>query len=243
MESESSPMDCSSSKHSLEASNGNYLDADQVDFTTKEKYYYRSINKFYKKLPSKDIKLMMSIIDGESKISLRLFDWFVTKYSDKNVTTIKQDDDDETDRINVHISYKAQLKSFKKKYFDPFKRYKKFYYTFTIDSKKHKYLTTIGQLNFFKWSFKCNVIKYVEDNFDALSTEMLSSNKEDKDKKDKHDNSSKGSKTSKVDTLTTNKRHESKKDHVVIKKKDATITAKRVKSKLGAESKIIVSFD
>jgi len=246
MESESSPIDCSSSKASQEASSGTYLDANQVDFTTKEKYYYRSINKFYKKLTSKDIKFMMSIIDSESKISLRLLDWLVTKHSDKNVITIKQNDDD-NDRINVHISYKAQLKSFKKKYFDPFKRYKKFYYTFTIDDKKHKYLTTIGQLNFFKWSFKHNIIKYVEDNFDNLSTEMLSSNKEEKDKKDTNSRASKGGKnknkkTNKVDTSNINKKDKDK-DNVTVKKKDATITARRIKSDIKMENKIIVSFE
>ncbi len=245
MESESSPIDCSSSKASLEVNNEVYLDAAHVDFTTKEKYYYRSINKYYNKLTSKDIKFMMSIIDSESKISLRLLDWLVTKYSDKNVITIKYNDD-ETDRINIHISYKAQLKSFKKKYFDPFKRYKKFYYTFTIDGKKHKYLTTIGQLNFFKWSFKHNIIKYVGDNFDSLSTEMLSSNKDEKDKKDNNSRASKGSKTSKAskaNTSTVDKRRDSKKDHVVVKKKGATITAKRIKSDIKTENRIILSFE
>ena len=54
--------------------------------------------------------------------------------------------------FNVHISYKAQLQSYKKKYFDPFRRRKKFYYKYNKEENKYFY-TTIGQLNFFRWIF------------------------------------------------------------------------------------------
>ena len=69
---------------------------------------------------------MIDIINGKSEISLRILDWFVTRYSNKYKITI--DMGDEEDIFNVHISYKAQLKSYKKKYFDPFRRKKKFFF-------------------------------------------------------------------------------------------------------------------
>ncbi len=228
METESTLIDCSSSKDSIDTNNGNYLDAKDMEFSRKETYYYRSIDKYYKSLPSSVIRQMISIIDSESKISLRQLDWLVTKYADKNTIVIKLNGDD-SDRVNIHISYKAQLKSFKKKYFDPFKRHKKFYYTFIIDGKKEKYLTTIGQLNFFRWSFKYGIIKYVENNFDSLTAEMFASNKEEKEKKEK--DSKDKSKNGKKKTKT------------VVKKKGFTVTAKRIKSLRNKENKIIVSFD
>jgi hypothetical protein len=222
MESDSTLIDCSSSKDSQDTNSGNYLDAKDVKFTTKETYYYRSIDKYYKKLPSQVIKQMIAIVNSESKISLRQLDWFVTKHADKNIIIINQNNDN-SDRISVHISYKAQLKSFKKKYFDPFRRLKKFYYTFNVNGKKEKILTTIGQLNFFRWAFKNNIIKYVEDNYDSLTNEMIVSNKKEKE--------------------TKSKSSEKKKSKVVVKKKGITVTAKKVKSLMNEDNKIIVSFD
>ena len=39
------------------------------DFTTKEKYYYKMVNNFFKNYK---IEIMINIIDGKSNISLRI---------------------------------------------------------------------------------------------------------------------------------------------------------------------------
>jgi hypothetical protein len=200
-----------------------YLDAKNMDFTTKEKYYYRSIDKYYKQLSIDIIKLMIPIINSESKISLRQLDWLVTKYADKNMIIIKTNNE----RINVHISYKAQLKSFKKKYFDPFKRYKKFNYTFKIDNKDVKIVTTIGQLNFFKWVFKTEIINYVNNNFNILTPEMKKDKEKEKKDKDKE-----------VDTNSI-----SSNSKISISKNGLVITANKIQSLMNKDNKIIVSFD
>ena len=44
--------------------------------------------KFYNK--NNNIDKILPIINGESKISLRLIDWFVTNYSKKHFTIIKK---------------------------------------------------------------------------------------------------------------------------------------------------------
>ena len=211
----------SSSMGSTETNNSNYKDAKDVKFTAKEMYYYRAIDKFYRKVDNDKIKLMINIIYGNSEISLRLLDWFVTKYADQNVIKIKQDDGE---KLNIHISYKAQLKSFKKRYFDPFRRLQKFYYNFGKNNQK--LLTTIGQLNFFKWAFRHNIIKYVQSNFNKLSTAMIISNKEDKLKKKKKKENIKNRKT-----------------ETKLKIKGITITAKKAANSSPSERKIIVSFD
>jgi hypothetical protein len=100
---------------------------------------------------------------------------------------------------------------------------------FILNGKKEKYLTTIGQLNFFKWAFKYKIIKYVETNYSKLSAEMFASNKEEKEKKEKKSKF-------KNKNLQKSKR-------VVINKKNCTIIAKKVKSKVNDENRIIVSFD
>ena len=65
----------------------------------------------------KKINNMINIINGKSYISLRILDWFVTKHSDKYKIKYKNKNDEDGSFFNVHISYEAQLKSFKKQYF------------------------------------------------------------------------------------------------------------------------------
>jgi hypothetical protein len=171
-----------------------------LNFTSKETYYYKMITNFFKEIENNKVQKMLNIINGKSKISLRLLDWFVTRYAKKHKTgynTENEEDNFSSDSITtiddtdinlnkyfaVHISYKAQLKSYKKKYFDPFRRRKKFYYKYDKnDSTKFLY-TTIGQLNFFRWAFSNNIIEYVEENYDEINKAMIKSNKEDKERK------------------------------------------------------------
>lgn len=166
---------------------------DSINLTTKEKYYYIFIKKFFKSLDQQKIDKMINIVNEKSKISLRQLDWFVTRYSNKNIKNKKitykltnETKEDDVNNFNVHISYKAQLKSYRKKYFDPFRRRSKFYFNFNIDETKKtkkQLLTTIGQLNFFRWAFQYEVIDYVEQHYDEISNAMIQSNKDDKKRK------------------------------------------------------------
>ena len=134
------------------------------------------IEKFFNKCENLNIEKMINIINGENLVSLRFLDWFVTRYcylyklSYKFINNFIKEEN-----FNINISYKAQLKSFKKKYFDPFRRKKKFYFIInkninTNEHKKYIILTTIGQLNFFRWAITNNIITYTETNYkDILS--------------------------------------------------------------------------
>ncbi len=152
-------------------------------FTKKELCYYRMINKFFIDCNKSDIIKMIDIINGKSEISLRVLDWFVTKYSKKRIGVCVNKENKETEVFDIRISYKSQLKAFKKRYFDPFRRRKKFKYNY--DSNEY-INTTIGQLNFFKWAISNNIIKYVEDNLIQINKAMNISNKEDKTRKKKN---------------------------------------------------------
>lgn len=178
-------------------------DIDEMQFTSKETYYCNAVKKFFKTLDSDKIDLMLDVIEGQSNISLRLLDWFVTRFANKYkisycLETLNNVTQNENYRFNVHISYKAQLKSYKKRYFDPFRRRKKFFFSFKNNSKPNsqdvclekKLCTTIGQLNFFKWAFSNKLLEYVQKNFDIISKAMIVSNKEDKNRKNKDSKSS-----------------------------------------------------
>lgn len=148
-----------------------------VDLKKKEKMLYDVIHDFFKKCSQEEINKIIDIIEGKYIISLRFLDWFVTRYCYLYKTSITVDNiyNKEQD-FNINISYKAQLKSFKKKCFDPFKRKNKFYYSFkesNLTNKNSPILTTLGQLNFFKWILSFDIIKYVENNFDIINDKII----------------------------------------------------------------------
>jgi hypothetical protein len=149
-----------------------------VDIESKDKLLLDSIDTFFIK---NDIKIMVSIINGESNISLRLLDWFVTNHSKKNnIKYIIDNIYDEQILFDVSADYKGQLKAYNKKYFDPFCRKQRIQYKY---NDKFILITTIGQLNFFKWAIQNNIIGYIEDNLTNLEIEMISYYKDKKNKK------------------------------------------------------------
>lgn len=158
----------------------------ELTLSKKETYHYKIIDKYYKMLNINDITTLIEIVEKKSKVSLRLIDWFVTKYSYKYKVRLETNTDPSSidNGFNVHISYKAQLQSYKKKYFDPFRRRKRLKFKYFFDKeKKISLCTTIGQLNFFKWAFTNNIVNYVINNYEIISKAMTQSNKLDKSKK------------------------------------------------------------
>jgi len=132
---------------------------------------------YYKKDNNANMNKMLSIINGESRISLRIVDWFATNYAKKhytvyNITEILDSEKIEK-RFKVYVNYKLNLKAYAKKRFDPFCRWERI----TIPYDNSKYIqTTIGQLNFFKWAIENDVIKYLENNYLDIELDMNSRN-------------------------------------------------------------------
>jgi hypothetical protein len=117
----------------------------------------------------------MYIINGESKISLRIVDWFVTNYAKKYYTVYELllPDTTETVRFKVYNDYKLKLKAYSKKRFDPFCRWERI----QIPYDTEKYMeTTIGQLNFFKWAIENRIVDYICDNYGDIETDMNNRN-------------------------------------------------------------------
>ena len=116
---------------------------------------------------------MMKIINGESPISLRIVDWFVTNYSKKNFVVYELSQNNHTSRLKVFNDYKLKLKAYSKKRFDPFCRWERI----TIPYDNNRYMeTTIGQLNFFKWALQNNVIRYIEEHYKEIEADMNNRN-------------------------------------------------------------------
>ena len=113
---------------------------------------------------------MMNIINGESNISLRIVDWFVTKYAKKYYTVYELSTKaNNSSRFKVYNDYKLKLKAYSKRRFDPFCRWERI----TIPYDDDNYMeTTIGQLNFFKWAIEHQIIDYITKNYNEIEKDM-----------------------------------------------------------------------
>ena len=136
---------------------------------TQNELLMKNLMEFYKN--SENLNRMMRIINGESKISLRIVDWFVTNYSKKQYTVYSLDGG--STRFKVYNDYKLKLKAYSKKRFDPFCRWERI----TIPYDTEKFMeTTIGQLNFFKWAIENKIIDFIETNYQVIEDDMNSRN-------------------------------------------------------------------
>jgi hypothetical protein len=118
---------------------------------------------------------MLQIINGHSKISLRIIDWFATNYAKKYFTVyaINNEYSKGSRRFKVYVDYKLKLKAYSKKRFDPFCRWDRI----TIPYKNGTFIqTTIGQLNFFKWAIENDIVQYIEQHYDTVEDDMNARN-------------------------------------------------------------------
>jgi hypothetical protein len=137
------------------------------------KFYQTDVDGVYN--PENNFDKMLKIITGDSKISLRIIDWFTTNYAKKNFTIYMLNGQ----RFKVYDDYKLKLKAYSKKRFDPFCRYQKI----SIPYRDGKFIeTTIGQLNFFKWSIENKIVDYIEEHYDVIEKDMNSRNSASKRK-------------------------------------------------------------
>ncbi len=134
------------------------------NYSTQNDILLEKLMVFYK--VDNNLEKMLNIINGKSNISLRIVDWFVTNYSKNNFTVIEQINGS---RIKVYNDYKLKLKAYSKRRFDPFCRWDRI--TVPLDSTR-SIETTIGQLNFFKWALENQIIKYINDYYNLIDSDM-----------------------------------------------------------------------
>lgn len=152
-----------------------------ANYTTQNDLLLNNLMDFYKE--SNLLDKMLKIITGESKISLRIVDWFATNYAKKNYITYLIT---ENQRFKVYVDYKLKLKAYSKRRFDPFCRWDRISIPYKTDTFIE---TTIGQLNFFKWALENKVVDYIEENYETIEKDMNNRNSTSKRKEVIVDNS------------------------------------------------------
>jgi hypothetical protein len=184
--------------------------------STQNDLLLKNLLKFYQ--VDNNLKKMLDIINGESRISLRIVDWFATNYAKKMFSVYTIERNGITQRFKVYCDYKLKLKAYSKKRFDPFCRWDRISIPYGDDGTHIQ--TTIGQLNFFKWALDNNVVKHIEDNFEDIEHDMNSRNSTAKNK-------------DKPNAVQTNK----------TRKKREELSISAVKTVKKEQVEIIVKFD
>ena len=185
-----------------------------TSYATKNDLLLNNLMEFYKN--EENMNKMLKIITGESKISLRIVDWFATNYAKKYYTLYTITDSNGTERrFKVYVDYKLKLKAYSKENFDPFCRWERI----TIPYKGETFIeTTLGQLNFFKWTLENKIIDYIETNYADIEKDMNSRN-------------------------STSKRKETQADATKTRKKREELSVSATKSIKKEKVEIVVSFN
>lgn len=120
------------------------------------------------------LRKMLSIINGETNISLRIVDWFVTNFAKKYFTVYDVTAENGcVTRFKVYNEYKLKLKAYSKQRFDSFCRWERIMVPLDDDSNIE---TTLGQLNFFKWAIENQILDYIRENYDDIERDMNARN-------------------------------------------------------------------
>ena len=215
-------------------------------YTTQNTLLLTNLLKFYEQNGNLDV--MLQIINGHSKISLRIIDWFATNYAKKYFTVyaINNEYSKGSRRFKVYVDYKLKLKAYSKKRFDPFCRWDRI----TIPYKNGTFIqTTIGQLNFFKWVIENDIVQYIEQHYDIIEDDMNARNSTSK--RSSSSNSSTASSLSSIssgsscddNSIANEVKNEIKSEKNKTRKKREELSVSAIKSIKTENVEVVVSFE
>ena len=130
-----------------------------------------------------NLEILLPIILQKTRLSLRSLDWFVTNYCKKYNISYPLVKENETISFSPFKRYKLQLKAYSKKFCDPFCRRERVIFDYKnnliLDFKSnikmgHKdyIVTTIGQLNFFRFAITDKIINFAIEHINEIENDM-----------------------------------------------------------------------
>lgn len=154
-----------------------------MEIVSKDSLLRNKLITFYKNKNNLDI--LLPIILQKTRLSLRSLDWFVTNYCKKNNVSYPLHRKGETIQFFPFKTYKSQLKAYSKKFCDPFCRRDRIVFDYVngtmtdfinevkLDHKNY-IITTVGQLNFFKFAIEDEIIRFAMENINDIEKDMNS---------------------------------------------------------------------
>jgi hypothetical protein len=143
-----------------------------LNVQTRQDLELESLINFYELNPH-HFKTLSEIYHKKNKITFRIVDHFIVKYSKKYVTMYFTSD---SEYFLVNSRYQDLLKGYKngKTFIDAFRRNssKSISSKFIFRLGEDEIETTIAQLNIFRWAFNHEVIDYIDKHFDKINDDL-----------------------------------------------------------------------
>ena len=134
------------------------------DLSRSDEVLLRSVLQWYNNNSSR-VENFLQIVERNNGLSLRVIDWLVTNYSKTTSVTIENDGIPR----DLYRDYQKYLSAYNKRNMDPFARRKKI--SIIVFGKKSR-RSTVGQLNFFRWFLKNNLVDYLRVNRKVVEGHM-----------------------------------------------------------------------
>lgn len=125
------------------------------------------------------LALLVPVITQTFDVSLRALDWFAVNFTKKHKILCKVDlGGGRTDVINIFSHYRDQLRHWRRRMFDPFRRRKRICFCHPVDGTVLE--TTVAQLNFLMWSYNFGIIEQARAHLQAIEVDMVTTLAESK---------------------------------------------------------------
>ena len=132
-----------------------------------EKKIFDGIKNYFAKIDQYKVKDMVEIINGKTNLSLKFLEWFTIVYSNqKNLVFPLYNK-----KINIYKSFYKRQRCYGGVLFCVHVRGNKISYNYDSVDETKIIDTSVGQLNFFSWLYKHNVINYIRFNYSNLEEE------------------------------------------------------------------------
>lgn len=105
------------------------------------------------------------IIHKSKKVSIRIVNWFVTNYAKQHFTVYELSNE----RFFVWTRFRSAEDGYSKDLFDPYCRKDRIMIPY---NETTNIITTIGQLNFFKWAILNKIIDYIVEHYETITNDM-----------------------------------------------------------------------
>ena len=112
------------------------------------------------------------ILTGEDVLSMSIINFVVTNFAKDFSSYIRINDN----IVYISKSYKSQLNKNKKQCFDPFCREPKIYFKYDKTNNK-SILTSVAQLNFYRWAIEIRLIDFIRENHRLISEYNIAKSK------------------------------------------------------------------
>ena len=141
-------------------------DADE-DLSRKDEVLLTSVLQWYNQERAR-VQTFSDIVNHKNGLSLRIIDWLITNFSKSFSVAIESDGLPR----NLRRDYHKNLSAHNKKNFDPFARRRRIRILLFGEEDR---VSTIGQLNFFRWFLSKNLVGFLLENKAVIEKHMKES--------------------------------------------------------------------